>query len=96
MAELDPNKYHTFKAKNLYVYVVLVLVFIFVALVASIQYYEFAVTRPAQNADELTFEIRSGQSVNSISEELFEKKLINSPTIFKLYLFMNNLETFRH
>ncbi|MFZ5424544.1 MAG: endolytic transglycosylase MltG [Patescibacteria group bacterium] len=93
MVELDPEKYHSFKVKNKLVYLVVVLIFVLSGLVASIKYYEFAVNRAAQTVDESTFDIKKGEGISTISENLFSAGLINSPNIFKIYLYLNNLSS---
>lgn len=54
--------------------------------------YKYGITNPSQTNKEITFEIKTGQSVNEISGNLKDAGLINSPLLFKAYLKLNHLE----
>jgi UPF0755 protein len=53
--------------------------------------YRYGISNPSQNDNEISFEIKSGQSINEISGNLKDAGLINSPLLFKVYLKLNNL-----
>ncbi len=55
--------------------------------------FRYGVENPAQTNKEIALEIKAGSSVSEIAETLKDAGLINSPTLFKIYLKVNKLET---
>ena len=59
-------------------------------------YFNFSVSRPNYSADQsdktlVSFTVRSGEKVYEIAQHLEEQKLINSASLFKIYVRLNNL-----
>jgi UPF0755 protein len=90
---LDPSKYHIFtgkKKRNLIM--ILVLIFLLVVPLLSFVYYQAGINRPSQTDKEITFEIKKGESVFTVAENLYAKDAINSKSLFILYVFINRLD----
>jgi UPF0755 protein len=90
---LDPSKYHIIageKKRNLIL--VLVLVSLLIIPLMSFVYYKAGVLRPSQTEKEITFEIKKGDGVFDVAENLYEKDAINSKFLFLLYIFINGVD----
>ena len=90
---LDPSKYHIIagkKKRNLII--ILVLIFFLIIPFVSFVYYKAGVKRPSQTDKEITFEIRKGDSVFDVAENLYTKDAINSKSLFIFYVFINRLD----
>ncbi len=87
---LDPTKYHilTPQQKRNLAIIAAVMLLVITPLLGNV-YYNFAVNRPAQNTKETTYEIKEGQSVTQIADELYRNNLVNSAFLFRLYVFLN-------
>ena len=55
-------------------------------------YYDFALNRPSQTDKEITFQIKSGQTLSDISNNLFNTGAINSKFLFNLYSIQQGLD----
>jgi UPF0755 protein len=90
---LDPSKYHIItgdKKRNLIL--ILVLVFLLIIPLVSFVYYKAGVLRPSQTEKEIAFEIKKGDSVFDVAENLYAKDAINSKFLFILYIFINRVD----
>jgi UPF0755 protein len=91
--ELDPKKYHVFNKKQKIIF----FLSLFLILVISVPtigfwYYNFALNRPSQTAKEVTFEIKKGQLVSEIADNLYESGAINSKFLFNFYAVSTKLD----
>ena len=90
---LDPKKFYVLTKNQKLVATIAISFAIFVAApILLFFYYKFAVTRPSQTANEITYEIHGGASIDEISRELADIGAINSAALFKLYLVINDLQ----
>ena len=90
---LDPKKFHVLTKNQKRVVEISMLFIVFVVFpILLFFYYKFAVTRPSQTANEITYEIHGGASIDEISRELADISAINSAALFKLYLVINDLQ----
>lgn len=93
MTDLDPNKYHVLAGKNKLIAIAIVLIILLVGLpLATLQYYNFAINRPSQNLNEEIFEIKRGDSLSEIADNLYSENLVNSKFLFYLYNRVNRLD----
>jgi len=91
--QLDPNKFHILTKKNkLILLAVTLLFFILVLPPVSYWYYNFALNRPSQTSKEITFEIKKGDLVSEIADNLYEAGAINSKFLFNFYAINTNLD----
>ena len=91
--ELDQSKYHvlTPEKRRILIFAGLLLSLIILPILFY-SYYSFAIYRPAQNIDETAIEIPSGSGLSEIASSLYEKDLLNSEFLFKLYVLLNNFD----
>ncbi|KKS16113.1 MAG: Aminodeoxychorismate lyase [candidate division WWE3 bacterium GW2011_GWA1_41_8] len=91
--ELDPTKYHvlTPKMKKLLIIAGAVLLLVVVPIL-SYFYYQAAINRPSQNPNEIRVSIPSGSGLSGIAGLLYERDLLNSEFLFKLYVMLNKLD----
>ncbi|MGD8744640.1 MAG: endolytic transglycosylase MltG [Candidatus Woesebacteria bacterium] len=90
--ELDPKKYHIMTPEKKRQLIPIILILLLVIPTLAFFYYKFAVTRPSQTEDEITYELKSGSSVLEIADELYDQGAINSKFLFVFYLFLNDLD----
>ncbi len=91
--ELDPNKYHMLsKSQKKSLILILTTAFVIFGPIITFFYYSFAINRPAQVDIESSFEIKSGQGLNDIAKNLYLRNLVNSETLFKAYVLLNNMD----
>lgn len=91
--ELDPQKYHIFSKKQIKLMSLLVVLILMLLIPPALYfYYKFAVFRPSQTSNEVTFEIKSGSSVSEIANELEKQKAINSDSLFTFYVLLNGMD----
>lgn len=91
--ELDPNKYHVFSKKQQLKFLIITMVFSAIILpILGYWYYDFALNRPSQTDKEITFQIKSGQTLSDISNNLFNTGAINSKFLFNLYSIQQGLD----
>ena len=84
--QLDPSKFHILTPKKKLVLIISLLIFVFVVLPPlSLWYYNAALNRPSQTSKEVTFEIKNGQFVSDIADNLYEAGAINSKFLFNFY-----------
>jgi UPF0755 protein len=87
---LDPQKYHIMSDKTKKNLLIVSLVFVFVVLpVLFTQYYKLAINRPSQLDREITFEIKNGEGITEVAENLYRDGAVNSEFLFSLYVFLN-------
>ena len=61
--QLDPSKYHVLTPRGRIFLVIALVLFVLVVMpIAIVAYYTFAINRPSQTADEVTYEVKSGAS----------------------------------
>lgn len=90
---LDPTKFHILSPMQKKYALLGAVVFSLVVLpLLLVTYYNLAISRPAQTDKELTFEIKTGDSVYDIAHFLFLKKAINSEYLFILYVKLNGID----
>lgn len=90
---LDPTKYHVLtKEKKRNMILVLILVFLLILPLFFFFYYKIGVHRPSQTDKEVTVEIKKGDSVFDVAENLYAKDAINSKSLFIFYVFVNGLD----
>jgi len=86
--ELDPKKYHFATAtQKRNVFLICLLIFLLSAPPFMYIYYNFAINRPSQGGKEATFEIKSGDSIQTIADSLYSADLLNSKYLFIFYAF---------
>ena len=91
--ELDPKKFHILtKNKKLFISLGLVLFLLLILPPFGYWYYNFAVNRPSQTSKEVTFEIKKGQLVSEISDNLYNVGAINSKFLFNFYAITTKLD----
>ena len=91
---LDPQKYHIMS--ELLKKKLIILSVLFTAIVLPIFiyfYYNLAINRPSQLDTEISFEIKSGEGVAEIAQNLRQKNAVNSEFLFSLYVFLNKIDT---
>ncbi len=81
------------KKRKRNIFLVVVLALLITVPVIPVLLYRYGIENPAQKNNETIFEIKTGSSVNEISENLKDAGLINSPMLFKIYLKLNKLGT---
>jgi len=87
--EPDPKKYHVLSSNMKKKLALFLVIFVFIiSPLIMVKYYELAVTRPSQTANEATIDIGKGDSVSEISDELYTRGAINSGFLFNLYVFL--------
>jgi len=79
------------RKRNIFLVVILVLLITFP--VIPVLLYRYGIESPSQTNKEIVLEIKSGSSIGAIGENLKDAGLINSPTLFKVYLRLNKLGT---
>lgn len=90
---IDPTKYHVLNKKQKIT--ILISTFIFSIIffpVFGFWYFNFALNRPSQTDKEITFEIKSGQTLSDISNNLFNQEVINSKFLFNVYSIKSGLD----
>jgi len=91
--ELDPKKFHVLSRESKIKVTIISLIFLFVVLPPLFYlYYDFAVKRPSQTSREVTFEIKKGQSLSEISENLYQESAINSRFLFSFFAVINKVD----
>lgn len=84
--ELDPTKFHVFsKKKKIFWYVLLIVVLLLILPPFGYWYFNTALNRPSQTSKEITFEIKKGQVVSEIADNLLNVGAINSKFLFNFY-----------
>lgn len=73
-----------------YKIIIFVLLFLLIMIFALGFYYNYQISAVSKESDKVIVEIEEG-SIYSIGETLYEKKLIRSPLVFKLYVKLNNI-----
>lgn len=92
-APLDPNKYHVLNKKQQKQLIIVLSIFAFiVAPVLGFFYYRYAINRPSQTSDEVTYFLRSGTSLHQAANDLAIEGAINSAALFKVYMYTNGLQ----
>jgi UPF0755 protein len=90
---LDPQKFHIMSDKTRKKLVIVSVVFAFVIFpLLALQYYKIAINRPSQLDKEINFEIKSGEGVAVIGENLYKAGALNSEFLFSLYVFLNKFD----
>ncbi len=91
--KLDPNKYIVLDKKKKKI-LILVLLFLVLVVIPPLGYlyYNFAVNRPNQTNDDITFEIKKGEILSLVADNLYEAGAINSKFLFNLYARANGLD----
>jgi UPF0755 protein len=93
MLSPDEKKYHSFSPKQKKVALLVAAFLFFVVLPPSFFfYYKFAVRRPSQTPDEITFEIKRGESLVEVSNNLAGAGAVNSEFLFTVYAKINGLD----
>jgi UPF0755 protein len=91
--QLDPAKYHVLSPRGQKKALFLAVFIVFIVLpFLGIKYYQLAINRPSQTDKELTIEIKKGDGVFEIADNLYSKDAINSKFLFILYIFANRAE----
>jgi len=91
---LDPRKYHVvLKEQKKKILVICIIFVLLVFLPLSFIYYKFAVKRPSQTADEITFIIEPGEEIPSVAQRLQKTNAVNSAFLFNFYVFLNRNDT---
>jgi len=91
--ELDPKKFHVLTKKKKILIAAISALFLLVILPPlGYWYYNFALDRPSQTSKEVTFEIKKGELVSDISDNLYEAGAINSKFLFNFYAISNHLD----
>lgn len=91
--QLDPNKYHIVTKKHKILVVVSIVLFFLITLpTIGYWYYTFALNRPSQTSKEITFEIKNGQLVSEIADNLYAVEAINSKFLFNFYAVSTKLD----
>ncbi len=89
----DEKRYHSLDPKKKPLYITMAVVVVFFLLPALMYfYYNVALNRPAQNDREKVFKINRGEGASSISSRLYAEGLINSKSLFDIYVVLNNLQ----
>lgn len=91
--ELDENKFHKVKKKNIGLYLLILFLIVVVGIIGVVFVYSASINRPSLNNEPVAFEISSGEGVSSIAQRLYAEDVINSPQLFKGYLILNELQT---
>ena len=92
--QLDPSKYHVLTPRGRIFLVIALVLFVLVVMpIAIVAYYTFAINRPSQTADEVTYEVKSGASISQIAADLASLGAVNSEFLLKLHLILNNLQS---
>lgn len=91
--ELDPKKFHILTTKKkLILTIFLLVIFLFALPPLGIWYYNTALNRPSQTSKEISFEIKKGQMVSDIADNLYEAGAINSKFLFNFYAITTKLD----
>ncbi|MBN1162906.1 endolytic transglycosylase MltG [Patescibacteria group bacterium] len=91
--ELDEKKYHVLSPGKKRALVLLIVFFIVVcAPLLGFLYYKFAVRRPSQFVDELTYEVKKGATLSEITNDLYNLGALNSKVLFNFYLYLNKID----
>lgn len=91
---LDPQKYHIMSESTKKKLIILSVLFTIIVLPIFIYfYYNLAINRPSQLDTEISFEIKRGEGVAEIAQNLRQKNAVNSEFLFSLYVFLNKLDT---
>ncbi len=90
---LDPQKYHIMSDKTKKNLLIIALLVVFIVLpLLSVFYYRLAITRPSPLDKEISFEIKNGQGVPEIAQNLYKAGAVNSEFLFSLYVFLNKFD----
>jgi len=90
---LDPKKYHIFNKNHKLALFLSIFVFLAVSIpTIGYWYYNFALNRPSQTSKEITFEIKKGQLVSQIADNLYGSGVINSKFLFNFYAVSTKLD----
>lgn len=85
--KIDPNKYYVFSPKTKRIIRFLnVFILLFVLPLSILIYYNFAIDRPSQSFKEINYNLKSGNSIETISRELKQLGVINSESLFTIYV----------
>ena len=91
--QIDPKKYHVLDPVQKKIMICLSL---FAALVLipilSVLYFRAAANRPAESGREMAFEIKSGENVPAIAQQLQSAGAVNSQFLFIAYVYLNGLD----
>jgi len=88
--QIDPNKYYHFSTKTKRIIRFLnVLILFFILPLSVLLYYNFAIDRPSQSFKEVNYNLKSGTSIESIARDLKELGVINSESLFVIYVKIN-------
>jgi len=91
--QLDPNKFHVLTPKNKFILILSLLILLLgVIPPLGYWYYNFALNRPSQTSKEVTFEIKKGDLVSDIADNLYDAGAINSKLLFNFYAVSNKLD----
>jgi len=89
----DSAKYHTLKPLQNKNILLIVLLLVFVIIPAfSFGYYKLAVRRPSPLDKELMFEIKTGEGVAIIAQNLQNANAVNSKFLFMVYVYLNRMD----
>ncbi|OGC38723.1 hypothetical protein A3K42_02060, partial [candidate division WWE3 bacterium RBG_13_37_7] len=92
--ELDPKKFHIFgKKQKLIIFFVAIGLFLLVFPPILYFYYNISLNRPSQTSKEVTFEIKKGQGLIDIADNLYESGAINSKFLFSFYAITNKFDS---
>jgi UPF0755 protein len=90
---LDPQKFHVLSdTKKRYLYIVLTVALVVLVPVFLKSYFSLAAHRPSQSGKEIEFEIKKGDSVVDVAQNLLDKNAINSKILFIVYMYSNGLD----
>lgn len=91
---LDPKKYHVLSQPQLTNLILIALLTIIIAVPTfGYLYYKIAINRPSQTEKELTFEIKKGDSITTVSDGLYKRGALNSQHLFNFYVKNNHLDS---
>ena len=93
LEELDPKKFHILNKKQQTLAIVALTVIGSVILpLTTLFYYNFAINRPSQIDRETTVELKSGEGLSEIADKLYEKGVLNSEFLFKVYVLSKGID----